>query len=116
MAVAAAIGVGSEETSTASMTSGHPMSNRLLNKRSGVLMPPGVNPALGEINRSIEKMSIGGPSSSMGRSSGMPAASGAALPASGGGYQGGTAGQTNLTTAYGHRRGVPAAASVVLCF
>ena len=61
MAVAAAIGVGSEEASGQAVMPGNPMANRLHNKmKNGIPMPTGaVHPAMGDINRSIEKMSLG---------------------------------------------------------
>lgn len=65
MAVAAAIGVstGNADEMDGTNVSGHPpnaMNVRLQNKlKSGLL--PNFNPALGEINRSIEKMRIGLP-------------------------------------------------------
>ena len=66
LAVAAAIGVGGGGGTGDDMDGVNapgPMSNslnnRLQNKMKGGMLQPNFNPALGEINRSIEKMSIG---------------------------------------------------------
>ena len=92
--MAAAIGVGGDDVS--GMPNGNLINPRHPNKvKNGIL----INPALGEINRSIEKMSIGGTNGSMGRSGNGSMSSG--YPASGC-----VPGQTNLAN-FGQRRNMP---------
>ena len=54
MAVAAAIGVGSDDAQGSVSMGSNPMANRLNSKMKGQ-----IHPGMGDINRSIEKMSIG---------------------------------------------------------
>ena len=111
MAVAAAIGVNTgnaDEMDGSNVPGPHPnaMNVRLQNKlRSGLL--PSFNPALGEINRSIEKMRIGAPEAN---SSGNPLVGGTPCRGSAPNLVGG---QTTITN-YEQRRSIPSSTQPLL--
>ena len=111
MAVAAAIGVstGNADEMDGSNVSGplpNAMNVRLQNKlKSGLI--PSFNPALGEINRSIEKMRIGAPEANP---SGNPLVGGTPCRGSAPNLVGG---QTTITN-YEQRRSIPSSTQPLL--
>ena len=111
MAVAAAIGVGAGHSDDMDGSNvPRPMSNsmniRLQNKMKGGLHP-NFNPALGEINRSIEKMRIGTPGT-------IPTATNLVGPTPCRGSVPNTVGGQTSITSYEQRRSIPSSTQTLM--